>query len=209
MKKFYILLFWVLASITGKAQDTIVLGNWHEMAAKELKAGAVETEFKTTIFKKERVVVIPNKKIFATKYSNGSIVDAKGYSMSAIEFEYRKLTDINRKKLKRGIATTVVTGTVVAGGLGIIGTGAFLFNRNEGMDNTLGGMCLVLGSVVTAAAIPFTTIGAIQIRKAKKGLRKAEELKASMSFNPLLAPSINTGSYTMSLRMGMGVRINF
>jgi hypothetical protein len=172
-----LLLFSLLTSFLSlHAQDTIVLNDWHMMRAKDLKVGEIKTEFKRPWSKKGRVLTLHNRYIFAIKYQNGSIAQPNGREISRREFEYLKLKDISKSKLKDGIAMAVIGSVVVAGGASLIGFGIQHEKKANG-DALFGVLGYMLGGVSVAAAIPLVVLGGIKVKRSKKALRTAEAMK--------------------------------
>ena len=156
-----------------------------------------------------RVYSLSTKKIFAYKYKDGNIIDENGNSLTPTEFEYEKYERLSHTKMKKGIQLTSIGGVLIAVGTSLIVYGVYQITvyaaKNPTYDANPMIIPMLVGGYMSAASIPFLITGPIIIKKAKRTHQKANELKAMMSLNPFLLPTLNSSYF----KVGVGIGINF
>ena len=209
LQKQFIVLLLVFITAFTKAQDYILLKNGKEYKVKAMKKSEEITEFEKYGSNRGRVYGLATKKIFAYKYESGNIIDEKGSSLTPPEFEYEKYARRSRVNMKKGIEMTSVAGGLFAVGGGLLAFGTYRLTayaaQHPRYDTNVMIFPMIFGAGMCVASIPLFIIGPIKMKIAKKVKKKADELRPSMSFNPVLVP----GSNAFGFNAGMGFGLNF
>lgn len=217
------LLLFGFAVVSG-AQDVIIFKTGEELKAKIAEVGLSEIKYKKADNPNGPLYTTVKAEVFMIKYENGtrdvftapSFTAPQANSEKTLDYEgYRRLY---RKKLAGGIVMTAIGAPMIIPGLALTIAGFASMNNpdpyygnngyNYGYSNNNDGQGLAIaGAVLLGAGIPLTVVGALKIKAAKRYKKKANEVKATMSFNPIVAP----GSFgqASNFRTGAGIRLSF
>ena len=202
--------FVLFSSASIRAQDIILTKKGSEILVKVVKTGANVIEFSSYNHPKiKRIFSFPTSHALAIKYNDGTFATINGRPITtAAEYDYEKYTLISNRNKKYGIGLLSAGGSLLSVGAALIVTGVALGN-NRNSDFSQSFFPLFVVTFCAAAGIPLTIIGGARLAKAKKYKAKANEVKPTMSFNPMLSPAFNPGTGSVNFTAGIGMGINF
>lgn len=138
-----------------------------------------------------------------------------------IQNDYDKYMGMYKRRMLRGTICTSIGVPFVVLGVSLVAGGASANNRyyanynyNTGTynyPNTYGDRgigAITAGSIILAAGIPLTIVGAVQLGTSNKYLRKALEARPTLSFAPSVEPIKPVGNIGGS-QMGLAMRLSF
>ncbi len=178
----------------------------------ETEIAPVPTPSKPTQYNGENTGSAPISPEAKKKVDN----DLKNYNAQQ---DYNKNYSLYKSRLRTGIASTAIGVPFTVIGIALVGYGASLLSStsyyssgSSYYDTYYGqGVAFVLTGVVLAAVgIPLTIVGPVKIASSFKYKRKANEAKASISFEPKIAPTgIGSSERALGVGGGLGIRIRF
>jgi len=210
-------------AIAATAQDVIVFKTGEELKAKIAEVGLADIKYKKADNPNGPTYTTLKNEVFMIKYENGTkdVFTAPSFTAPQAQVEktldYESYRRLYRKKLAGGIVMTAIGAPMIIPGLALTIAGfsymnnpdpyGYGYNNGYGYYDNAGPGMAIAGAILLGAGIPLTVVGAVKIKAAKRYKKKANEVKATMSFNPIVAPD-NSGQ-AGSLRTGAGIRVNF
>ncbi len=211
-------------ALAAGAQDLIIFKTGEELKAKIAEVGLSDIKYKKDDNPDGPLYTTLKSQVFMIKYQNGtkdvftapSFTAPQAHGEKTLDYEgYRRLY---RKKLAGGIVMTAIGAPLIIPGLALTIAGLSYaghhndpygngYNNGYGYNDNSGPGMAIAGIVLLGAGIPLTAVGAVKIKAGRKYKKMANEVKATMSFNPIMAPT-NSGQ-AGGFRTGAGVRVNF
>ena len=213
-----ILLGFIFAFSTLKAQDIITLKTGEDLKAKIVEIGLNDVKYKKFENLNGPVYTLNKSDIFMIKYENGTKdvfntttsapapQPSSGYPSNSSNTEtvvrrnnddgyyhsqsdYDKNMKLYRSKLTKGIVMTSIGVPMLISGIALVGYGASVATDDYTSDYPeLWAPEVIIGTVFIAAGIPLSIAGPINIGKSFHYRSEARKSKTSMSFEPIFKP---------------------
>ncbi len=203
-----ILLMLVLIASVSSAQDFILDKNGREEKVQILGMTEKKIEFKN--FRQpafdHRVFGYKKTNALGIKYQNGTITNPYGQPITQESFDYMKFNAHSKWYFKKGIPALCFAGTFIIAGVSMLGYGLNANRetaKNPAWDQHSADYLVIAGGCTIIPGIPLGIIGSLLTVRGVKSRKKAEALKPTISFNPLISPGISYSGQAANFKTGL------
>ncbi|MES2621244.1 MAG: hypothetical protein V4615_10360 [Bacteroidota bacterium] len=202
------LLLLISVKSVSTAQDFILDKNGREEKVRILGMNERKIEFRNYRQPSFDHRTFGYKKVnaLAIKYENGSIVNGHGLPITNENYDYIKHNALSKTYFKKGIPALCFAGTFVIAGISLLGYGLNAkreLGKNPEWDQRSANYLIISGACTIIPAIPLGIVGSVLTFRGVKSRKKADALKPSVSFSPLIGPNIDYSGQAVNFKTGL------